>query len=37
MAKEKKDEKKEANNEKEIYTKPTLKKYDKLRKIGIGD
>jgi len=37
MAKEKKAEKKEEKKEKEIYTKPTLKKYDKLRKIGIGD
>ena len=37
MAKEKKYEKKEAKKKKEPYTKPTLKKYDKLHKIGIGD
>lgn len=37
MAKEKKDIKEDIKKKKETYTKPTLKKYDKLHKIGIGD
>lgn len=37
MPKEKKDAKQEVKKGKEPYTKPALKKYDKLHKIGIGD